>query len=418
MSWFILIDCNNFYASCERVFNPRLEGRPLVVLSNNDGCVIARSQEAKQLGIKMGEPYFKIKNLCAYRQVAIYSSNYALYGDLSQRVMDILSEMAPELEVYSIDEAFLKFPDHLSGEQISQIALEIQQRIRKWVGLPTSLGIASTKTLAKAANAFAKKNRTGIFLFETAHLQENLENFPIGDVWGIGRRLQEKLYSLGVRTAWDFSQNDPQQIRRKMGVVGERMVWELRGVSCLFLEAPTSKKSIACSRSFGKPVTAKEELAEALSTFAVTVCRKLRRQAHGAQAVCIYLEAFSSDRLAANRYFSTVIRFPVATQDTTYVIQAAKHALENLYRSNEVYKKCGVILLDLLPAQTIVPDLFFEENPKKMALMHIVDSLNTHFGKNTLFFGAMGVSPKWKGRSERCSNHYTTDWNELALVKA
>ena len=389
-----------------------------MVLSNNDGCVIARSLEAKQLGIKMGEPYFKIKNLCACRQVAIYSSNYPLYGDLSQRVMDILNEMVPEMEVYSIDEAFLKFPGHLDEKQISQIALEIQQKIKKWVGLPTSLGIAKTKTLAKAANAVAKKNSTGIFLLETFFLKENLENFPIGEVWGIGRRWQEKLHILGIRTAWEFSQKDPQQVRHKMGVVGERMLWELRGVSCLLFEQPSSKKSIGCSRSFGKPVTAKEELAEALSTFAVTACRKLRQQESGTQAICAYLEAFSADRQENKQYFSTVVRFPVATQDTTYVIGAVKHALEGLYRSNTVYKKCGVILLDLLPVQSIVTDLFFEENPKKITLMHVVDNLNTRFGKNTLFFGAMGVAPKWKARCERRSNRYTTDWSELALARA
>lgn len=414
-SWFLLLDCNNFYVSCERVFNPKLENRPVVVLSNNDGCVIARSEEAKQLGIEMGEPYFKIKDLCAYQNVAIYSSNYQLYADLSQRVMEILAKQTCELEVYSIDEAFLKFPECFSEDSIIKKAETMRKMLRKWIGLPVSIGIAHTKTLAKLANSIAKKLSEGLFYLKNLDDQNILE-FPIEKVWGIGRRWTEKLHTLDVRTIGDFVKKDSAQIRSKMGVVGERIFFELYGVNCLSLEEPASKQSITCSRSFGKPVAQKVELLEALATFSAIACQKLRKQKCCTQALCIYLE--TTFRNGFQSHFNQIVHFSFATQDTMQVIAGAKEALQQIYRPKELYKKCGVILLDLILEKKIMPDLFLKPlDTKREALMHTIDALNHQFGKNSVFFGAMGINPEWKARCDRRSKHYTTNWNDLAWAK-
>ena len=256
MSHYVLVDCNNFYVSCERVFNPWLEGRPVIVLSNNDGCVVARSQEAKQLGIAMGEPFFRIKDLCSCRKVVVYSSNYQLYGDLSERVMTVVASMTQNFQVYSIDEAFVWFPSTMSSQEVVDRCVALRRRIRQWVGIPTSVGIAPSKTLAKIATKLAKKSASGVVDLSCPSLRrEVLKGVPIREVWGIGARLEAKCHGMGVQTAWDFCEKNTSLIRRHMGIVGERMLWELRGISCLPLEeeAP-SKKSISCSRSFGKAV--------------------------------------------------------------------------------------------------------------------------------------------------------------------
>lgn len=423
MTYFVLVDCNNFYASCERLFNPRLEAHPVIVLSNNDGCVVARSQEAKKLGIAMGEPFFKIKDLCRQHGVAVHSSNYQLYGDLSQRVMQLLAEMAPGIQVYSIDEAFLNFPATMPIEEVIARCIEIRRTIKRWVGLPTSLGIAPTKTLAKVANDLAKKDRErGIF--DLSRMQEEvLQAFAVGDVWGVGGRSEDKLRMMGIDTAWKLREASPQAIRRKMGVVGERIVLELRGISCLPLTDVQPKKSIACSRSFGRKVNDPQELSEALSTYVASACLKLRQQACCAQALCVYLEAIVDPQRGTRQHYSTTLPLPLPTNDTPQLIQVAKWCLKKLFRKQELYKKCGVILLDLIPETAVVPDLFDAIDPKRRRLAETVDALNARFGRNTLFYAAMGVYPKgvvpaWKVRSERRSSRYTTCWEELAVAKA
>lgn len=420
MSYFVLVDCNNFYVSCERLFNPWLEGRPVIVLSNNDGCVVARSQEAKRLDIKMGEPYFKIKDFCKHRGVVVYSSNYQLYGDLSQRVMLILSEIAPEIQIYSIDEAFLNFPAEMEPRALIEQCTEIRHIIKKWVGIPTSLGIAKSKTLAKIANDLAKKDTQGIFDLSSPDIQrEVLRKFPVGDVWGVGGSSKVKLNALGVYTAWDLREIDPSIVRHKLGVVGERMVWELRGVSCLPLEEASAKKSISCSRSFGRTVTGIAELSEALSTYINTACLKMRQQNCCARAICVYLEAVLDVQTGMRRHFSTTISFPIATSDTPQIISTAKHCLAHLFCEGQRYKKCGIILLDLIPENAVLPDLFLgSPDPKRQHLMQTVDALNAHFGKNTLFYGAMGTNPQWKMRSDKRSRHFTTSWEDLAIARA
>ena len=412
MNHFVLVDCNNFYASCERLFNPRLEGRPVIVLSNNDSCVVARSQEAKELGIAMGAPFFKIRDLCREQRVSVFSSNYQLYGDLSARVMQLLAKEASAMQVYSIDEAFLTFPASLSSGELVKLCADIRQRIRRWVGIPTSLGIGPTKTLAKMANQLAKK---GNGVFDLSQNQEEiLHRFALGDVWGIGSRSEEKLRALGIETAWQLREAPPATIRRLMGVVGERLVRELQGISCLPLTDVQPKKSIAYSRSFGRAVTDLQELEEALSTYVANACIKLRQQAYCAQALSVYLE--TTDRQQHQRALS----LPLLTSDTPQLIQAAKGCLKVIFRKEERYKKCGVILLDLAPEADIAPDLFQEIDPKRRKLAETVDALNSRFGRHTLFYAAMGVGakPAWKMRSERRSPRYTSCWEELLVVRA
>ena len=420
MSHFILADCNNFYVSCERLFNPKLDGIPVIVLSNNDGCVVARSQEAKEMGIKMGVPYFQIQELCRNR-VIVLSSNYQLYGNISERIMNVLSQDAPEIEIYSIDEAFLKYPSFLSPEILFSESMNFRRKIKKWLGLPVSFGIAPTKTLAKIANSLAKKKKEGVFSLCSRKVQkEVLQNYPIEDVWGIGSRFSEKLKQMGVFTAWDFLIMDPLIIRKKMGVVGERMLWELRGRSCLQLEEPKPKKSITSSRSFGRVITEKADLAEALATFTSNACVKLRSQRSCASAVCVFLEAVLDAKLGTRRQYSSIRSFTSPTSDTPQIISTAKAILSDLFVSDERYKKCGVILLDLIPENLVMPDLFLENcNPKRISLMKTVDALNARFGKNTLFFGAMGSkNPSWKSQSKRLSKFNTTEWSALPVVKA
>lgn len=422
MNYFVLVDCNNFYVSCERLFNPKLEGKPVIALSNNDGCVVARSQEAKKLGIKMGDPFFKIKDFCKHRNVIVCSSNYALYGDLSQRVMRILSDTSQDIQIYSIDEAFLTFATStISEADLVTHCIEIRRKIKKWVGIPVSIGIAHTKTLAKVASDLAKKDiARGVHtLCSQTHQDTVLKNMPVQDIWGVGSRLRVRLNTLNIFTGAEFRDAEPTLIRKKLGVVGERMLWELRGRSCLPLEESQAKQSITCSRSFGCTVTEISDLAEALATHIHSASCKLRQQKSYTTALCIYLEAILDPATGLRRPYSTVIPFCTPTNDTGQMISAAKHALPYLFRKEMRYKKCGVILLDLMPESIVVGDLFLGGlDMKRQTLMHTVDALNTRFGKNTLFFGAMGIKQSWKMRRDRCSAPYTTHWDSLAIAKA
>lgn len=419
-SIFALLDCNNFYASCERLFNPKIEGKPVVVLSNNDGCVVARSQEAKDLKIKMGVPYFQIKDFCTFHKVHIYSSNYQLYGDLSRRVMELLLETGFEVEVYSIDEAFIKFPAAMLIEEAEEICVALKKKVKKWVGIPTAMGLAPTKTLAKVANYKAKRTPQGIFNLYHSHIADQiLENFPIEEVWGVGKANFQKLSGLGIRTAKQFIQQEPSLIRHLMGVIGERMLWELRGLSCLEIEEVSpDKQSITCSRSFGKRVTDLEEICEALATFANTACISLREQESFTQGICVFLESILDTQTSKRRYYSSGSVFPMATQDTSIVITEAKRCLKKIYSKREIYKKCGIILLDLIKEEEIPLDLFHEKpSEKRTNLIRAFDEINSHFGKGALFYAAMGTKSEWKMRSNKLSRHFTTDWNQLAIAK-
>ncbi len=421
MSHFILADCNNFYVSCERLLNPRLENKPVLVLSNNDGCVIARSEEVKALGIKMGEPFFKIESFCKRSKIIIYSSNYELYGDISRRVMNVLGSMAPEMQIYSIDETFLKYPSIMTSEEICAIAHILRNTVKRWVGIPISVGIGPTKTLAKVANNLAKKSKKIVFDLSLKSFREEIfKKYPIGEVWGIGFNLKARLNGIGIYTVYDFISSDVTFIRKKMGVVGERMFLELQGFSCLDFEEAASKKNITSSRSFGHFLTEESEIAEALSTYAARASVKLRKQNSFAKAIYVFLETHQIKSHEFNRLqFNSTKAFEVPTNDTSEIITAAKKCLKSIFKPNQAYKKCGIILLDLCEEKDIVPDLFLKPvNEKRKALMHAVDELNKKFGKNKIFFGAMGTSSHWHMKRDFKSCHNTTSWEQLPLVHA
>lgn len=420
MRSFILLDCNNFFVSCERVFNPSLEGRPVIVLSSNDGCIVARSSEAKQLGLKMGDPFFKIREFCRMHQVVALSSNFSLYADLSQRVMQILSEIAPEIEIYSIDEAFMLCPDTIQKEELIAFCSDIRTKVRKWVGIPTSIGIGPTKTLAKVANSLAKKDKIrGVIslCFEPLRCKV-LRSYPVEDVWGIGYKLSSRLHSMGIRTVEDFCAMDLSHVRNLFGVVGERIFWELKGISSLELEQATPQKTITCSRSFGQPITHLTTLSEALSTFVNIACLKLRKQGSHTKSITVFVE-YGSFQEGGRLSNSTTMSLSSPTSDTPTVISAAKNCLQSLFCEGLSYNKCGIILSNLVSETHWIPDFFLKkEDPRKKHVMQTYDRLNAQFNKNTLFYAAMGMNPLWETRRDNRSPSYTSSWSELAIAKA
>lgn len=412
---YFLIDCNNFFVSCERLFKPCLENKPVVVLSNNDGCVIARSQEAKSLGIAMGEPFFQVKELCKVHGVVVFSSNFSLYGSLSSRVMSLLGEMGEEMEIYSIDEAFITF-ENGSEVELFTLAEKLRTQIKQWVGIPVSIGIAKTKTLAKIASEKAKKDPKGVFsLLDSKKKEVILKDFQVEEIWGIARGGKARLNALGIFTAWEFHQAESLLIRKKMGVVGERILLELQDTSCLKLEEAKSKKSITCSRSFGKPLSCFDDIAEALSHFVNNACIKLRKEQLLCSALAVFVETYHKGQRVP---YSITIDLPFPTNDTVQCITFAKKLLKKLFKENNVYKKCGVILLNLTSEGHVQYDLFFEGHEKRKKLMQHIDHLNATFGKNTLFFGAMGVNLNWKMKAHKRSSEYMENWDQLPTVRS
>lgn len=411
-----MLDCNNFYASCERVFNPALNGKPIVVLSNNDGCVIARSNEAKLLGIPMGVPAYQIKDLVDSRQVFAFSSNYTLYGDMSGRVMSILSELVPEVEVYSIDEAFV----NLDGiRNIRPLGADIVNRITRGTGIPVSLGIAPTKTLAKVANKFAKKypayNRLCIIDTEEKRIKA-LKLFEIGDVWGIGRRQAAKLQGQGVKSAYDFTQLSGAWVRKYMTVVGERTWKELRGISCIGMEsAPPAKKQICTSRSFGKMLTNLAPMAEAIATHASTCARKLRKQKSYAMSLMVFIQTNRFREDLPQYWKSAVIHLPVPTNDTLEIVHYALSGLKTIFRSGYHYKKAGVIITEITEnSQRGIFDTVDRE--KRERLMQTIDQINGKYGI-PVKLAVQGNGREWKLKQEQLSKCYTTKLTDIIVIK-
>jgi DNA polymerase V len=418
---FGLIDCNNFYASCERVFNPLLNGRPVVVLSNNDGCVIARSAEAKALGIPMGEPAYKLKALIEANQVAVFSSNYVLYGDMSHRVMTTIAQFAPDMEIYSIDEAFLLF-DGFENIDLKEYGEKIVRTTTRNTGIPVSLGVAPTKTLAKVANKFAKKYKDykGVCIIDTDEKREKaLKLTAVGDVWGIGRQYAKKLEYYSIHTAWDFTQRSKSWVRHTMGVVGERTWLELRGTPCVEMDKTTTKKSICTSRSFGERLTELSPISEAVSNFAASCAEKLRKQHSLASVIMVFIQTNPNATNLPQHCKQVVLQLPVPTNDTTELINFALRGLKAIFAEGYQFKKAGVIVSELVPERPLQGDLFDTRNRDKFSkIMTVMDSLNASYGKQKVKIAAQGFDRKWKLKNERLSPCYSTKLEDVLEIKA
>ncbi len=417
---FALVDCNNFYVSCERVFNPALQGRPVVVLSNNDGCVVARSNEVKALGIKMGIPAFQIRAQIEKHGIEVYSSNYALYGDMSRRVMETLGTFTPDLEIYSIDEAFLGL-DGLAVADLPACGREIRQTVLQWTGIPVSVGIAPTKTLAKIASHIAKKTpgSVGTYVLKMDQLAQVLGCIEVGDIWGIGPGFAARLRKLGIKTAWQLHNADDDLILRKLNVMGVKLVHELRGESRFGLEVnPPPNKNVAASRSFGRPVETLEELREAVASYVTRGAFKLRRQrlAAGMLAVYVRTNIFKENE---TRYCNVkAMELPVATNDTAELIHYALQLTDQIYRSGCRFKKAGIMLERLVPQEQVQLNLFDDvDRHRSGKLMAVVDRINFRLDGN-LQFAAAGLDKPWKMIANRRSPHYTTQWSDLLRVRA
>jgi DNA polymerase V len=421
---FAIVDCNNFYASCERVFNPALEKRPIVVLSNNDGCIIARSAEAKALGIKMGAPVFEVRKLIRQHGVAIFSSNYALYGDMSNRVMETLRQIIPDVEVYSIDEAFLNLKDLPDSYQdLQDLGRYIRQTVWQWTAIPTSIGIAPTKTLAKIANRLAKKDvsASGVYVLNSAAgIQAALEATAVEDIWGIGRRYAAFLYQSGIENAWQLREANESWVKQRMSVVGQRLHMELRGISCLPLEMLSPpKKMVGSSRSFVKPLTTLSALQEAVATYVSRVGEKLRKQRSCAQLITVFIRTnrFSKDAVQYGNARS--IQMPVPTDHTPELIRYAFQALELIYREGFSYKKAGILVGGLVPAYDCQQQLFDQLDRKKaIKAMQAMDEINSKLGRFKVRSAAMGFAKQGETRQNDLSPNYTSKWNDILEVFA
>ena len=416
-----LVDCNNFYVSCERVFNPKLNNKPVAILSNNDGCIVSRSQEIKDLKIPMGAPGFKYESLIKKQGGTLLSSNYALYADMSSRVMDVLGMFSPDIEIYSIDEAFLEL-NGFRNRDLESFGRKITRTVFQWTGIPVSVGISKTKTLAKVANHFAKHYSAyqgSLCLLEDERIEKALAKTPVSEIWGIGRQYDKFLRQNRIETALQLRNADDKFIEHYLTSMGLKTVLELRGYACIDLdEAPAAKKSIVTSRSFGKQVSALIELQEAVSEYVTRAAEKLRKQKCVTGLLMVFL---STNRFKEgpqyNNSLSTTLFPPTAY--TPELIKTALDLLEELYLPGFEYKKAGVMLADIIPEKD-VPLSFMEINyldDKRKKLMETIDKLNRTFGQDTLFYASSGINKDWKMKRAKLSPHYTTHWKDIPKVK-
>jgi DNA polymerase V len=421
---YALVDCNNFYASCERVFQPQFVGKPVAILSNNDGCVISRSDEAKAAGVPMGAPIFKIKDLVKEKKIQVFSSNYALYGDLSNRVMAILNQFTPNVEIYSIDEAFLNF-DGLNISDYQDYGLQMKTRVQKWVGIPVCIGFAETKALSKVANKIAKKfqNRTkGVYVIDSEEKRiKALKWTKIEDVWGIGYRTTKKAKLKNINTAFDFIQPQHESwIKKEMGVIGLRLKYELEGKSVLNLEPlADQKKSIAITRSFPKQIADFDLLRERVATFAAVCAEKLRKQNTCCHTIIVLLVIDRHSIKASKYYFNMAVTLPYATNSTLTISNTAIAILKKLHQGNEniKFKKAGVIVTELIDENKKQLQLFEEENPKHLALMKAMDHLNKKIGDKKVKLATQNLSLTWNMNQNHLSPRYTTNFNQILEIK-
>ncbi len=415
---FALVDCNNFYASCERVFNPTLNHKPIVVLSNNDGCVIARSNEAKEY-IPMGAPFFKYKEVFKQNNIRVFSSNYALYGDMSSRVMNTLKKFTPDLEIYSIDEAFLKL-DGFHLFDLNIYSQKIKNTVTKNTGIPVCVGIGTTKTLAKVANRIAKKfpkKTNGTYIINEENRIKALKWLKIEDVWGIGRQQAKKLKSIKVNTAYDFIQLSDSWVRKNMTVVGLKLQQELQGKKRLGLELIEPKKAIATTRSFDYSYSDYNYIKERVSTFAITCAEKLRKQKSHCALVSVFIRTNrfkASEKQYGNSYTITI---PSATNSSITIAEYATKALDEIFIKNLQYKKAGVIVSCITPENTKQFNIFEEENQKHQDLMKVMDNLNYNYGEKKLKLASQSLNKTWKMKQDHLSKNYTTNLKEIIEIK-
>jgi DNA polymerase V len=425
---FALQDGNNFYVSCERVFNPRLENKPVCVLSSNDGCAIARSSECKALGVKMGDPLFQLQDLVRRHGLICLSSNFALYGDLSARVLEVLSQFSPDIEPYSIDENFVRVERmRLLWPDLTQMGQAMVARVKQWVNIPTCVGFGTSKTMAKLSNHVAKKNPQfgGVFdstSYPAKELDALLATISVGEVWGVGRRIAEKLNAMGIHTVQDLRQSSPKFIRSHFSVVMERTVAELQGISCLDLEdvAPP-KQQIISSKSFGTMVSTQEELGEALTSYVTRAAEKLRAQRSVCGAVHVFVMTNRFRERDPQYCNGITIPLPNPSADTMALAGAALAGLKAIYRKGYAFKKTGVMLLDLSPAGIVQGSLFDQvevQSRQSDVVMAALDSLNARFGRDTVTVAAAGTQKRWVARAENRTQRFTTRWTELPKAYA
>ncbi|MBT7624024.1 MAG: Y-family DNA polymerase [Flavobacteriaceae bacterium] len=418
---FALVDCNNFYASCERVFNPKLEKKPIVILSNNDGCVISRSNEAKSIGIPMGAPAFKYNSLFKKNKVHVFSSNFPLYGDMSSRVMSILSKFTPNIEIYSIDEAFLKF-EGFENYDLESYCEEIKNMVFKWTGIPVSIGIAPTKALAKVANRIAKKfpNQTkGVYLINSKKKRiKALKWLNIGDVWGIGFRHAEKLKNIKINTAYDFINLEDNWVRKNMSVVGLRLKKELEGKSVLDLEEIRSpKKAIATTRSFEGTITDYEEIKERISTFAICCAEKLRAQNSNCNSIYVFVRSNKFQKNKTQYRNGILMTIPFSTNSNMIISKYAIEGLKRIFKKGINYKKAGTIVMGLDSSDNYQLNLFENENPKHKYLMKTIDFIEKKVGQSKIKLASQDLRKRWKMKQEKLSPNYTCKVDEIIKVK-
>ena len=414
-----LIDCNSFYVSCERLFNPKIRKKPVVVLSNNDGCIISRSNEAKALGIKMGEPYFKEKDIIVKNNVQVFSSNYSLYGDISRRVMRTLKRFNSDIEIYSIDEAFLDL-SNFSDNAIEDIGHEIRSIVLKWTGIPTSIGIAKTKTLSKVANHIAKKKQSGVLsLIGVENTDPILEKVEINDVWGIGKQLTKFYHQNEIYNAKQLKNKSNTWIKKNSNVLSSRTAMELRGIPCIDLETTTSKrKSCVVSRSFGQKIEKYQELKEAIAGYSLNALEKIRSESLVAKSITVFVRTSPFQNHYGFYSNSKTIDFPIATNDSIEIVKAAINGLESIFKNGYRYQKAGVMLSHLSESANN-KNLFSSERDEKINnLMKSIDNTNYRYGRSTLSLASAGVHKKWNTRRQHYSKIDTADFYCLPKIKA
>lgn len=418
---YALIDCNNFYASCERVFRPELRGKPIVVLSNNDGCVIARSNEAKDLGVPMGALAFEYESLFIEKQIHVFSANFALYGDLSNRVMSILQEYTPEIEIYSIDEAFLKF-EGFKFIDLQTYCDEIRERVFMGTGIPISIGIASSKALSKVANRIAKKypiHTGGCYIIDSEEKRmKALKWLKIGDVWGIGRQHEKSLIKIGVNTAYDLTQMNDSWVQQNLSIVGLRLKKDLLGIPSIQMDDVKPKKNIATTRSFERNLTELSDIKERITTFAVSCAEKLRKQQSECNAIMVFIHTNFHRKDLSQYSKNIVIKLPFPTNSSIELAKFATDGLEKIFKDGYRYKKAGVIIMNFTPEQEKQLSFFENSNEKHKGLMKIIDKINTSFGQQKIKLASQDMKRVWKMKQEKLSQRYTTRIDEILIINA